>query len=111
MEENGLEASTLFLALTRPPMKWGVPFEGFIGNAFGSFAAGAIMSPPYWLICIPIHLALRFFASQDHNMFRVMRLWMETKGNAVGSDVWGGSRLSALPIWPTREAKDVRGSV
>jgi type IV secretion system protein VirB3 len=107
-----LTRDTLFLALTRPPMKWGVPYEGFVCNVVISFIAGLWLgSPLYWLICVVIHLPMRALTSMDHNFFRVRRLQMQTKGAAVATDAWGGSSLAPLPIWPARSASEVRGGV
>lgn len=108
----GLTRDTLFLALTRPPMKWGVPYEGFVCNVVGSFLIGLWLgSPLYWPICVIIHLPMRALASLDHNFFRVRRLQIQTKGASVGSDTWGGSSLAALTVWAARKASEVRGSV
>ena len=109
---SGLTRDPLFLALTRPPMKWGVPYEGFVVNVVCSFFVGLWLgSPLYWPICIVIHLPMRVLASSDHNFFRVRRLGLQTRGAAVGSDSWGGSSLAALPVWPATRAAEVRGSV
>ena len=93
-----IEKDTLFLALTRPPMTFGVPFEGFLANLFLSFFVGLWGDNPfYWLICIVIHFPMRVIASADHNFFRVWRLWLVTKGSSVGGDIWGGAMLSPMP--------------
>lgn len=103
---------TLFLALTRPPMKWGVPYEGFVCNVVGSFLIGLWLgSPLYWPICILVHFPMRALASHDHNFFRVRRLMIQTKGQSVGSDLWGGSSLAPLPSRHLRPASQVPGSV
>lgn len=109
---TGFTRDTLFLALTRPPMHWGVPYEGFCCNVVGSFLIGLWLgSPLYWPICIVIHLPMRALASLDHNFFRVRRLQIETRGKSVGSDTWGGSSLAPLPRWPARTASEINGSV
>lgn len=103
-----IEKDTLFLALTRPPMKFGVPFEGFLANIFLSFFVGLWGNNPfYWLVCILIHFPMRVIASKDHNFFRVWRLCLITKaaGN-VGSDLWGGSVLSPMPDRTNGKAKE-----
>lgn len=95
MENEGQD--TLFLALTRPPMKLGVPFEGFVANFVLTFFVGLWLgSPLYWLIAVAIHFPMRVIASKDHNFFRVWKLWFLTKGRALGSDTWGGSLLSPM---------------
>jgi type IV secretion system protein VirB3 len=101
---------TLFLACTRPAMFWGVPFEGFMLNFCMTFLLGLWLgSPAYWLLGVAIHFPMRVLTSIDHNFFRVWRLWLETKGAAIGSDLWGGSALVALPSKPRRRASEVSG--
>ena len=89
-----LTRDTLFLALTRPAMKWGVPWEGFfvitVGTVFGGMILG---SPLYWLAWPAIHLAMRAAVARDHNRFRIWRLWLETKVGAV--DAFGVTALSS----------------
>lgn len=93
-----MQKDILFLALTRPPMILGVPFEGFCVNFLGSFFVGLWGSNPfYWLIGVFLHFPLQAIASQDHNCFRIMRLWIYTKGSSIGREMWGGSMLSPLP--------------
>lgn len=91
-----IEKDILFVALTRPAMKWGVPFEGFMANVILSFFAGLWGDNPFfWLTCIVVHFPMRVLASLDHNFFRVLRLWALTKLNSGGGD-WGGAMLSPV---------------
>lgn len=93
-----IEKEVLFLALTRPPMKWGTPFEALLVNGILSFFAGLWLGNPfYWLIGVFIHFPMRVIASRDHNFFRIGRLWLNTKGTALAMSQWGGSMLSPLP--------------
>jgi type IV secretory pathway VirB3-like protein len=92
------QQDTLFLILTRPPLRWGVPFEALICNAGLSFFAGLWLgSPLYWLVGVIIHFPMRVIASRDHNFFRIYRLSLTAWGAAVMSSLWGGSMLSPLP--------------
>jgi type IV secretion system protein VirB3 len=80
----GLTRDTLFLALTRPAMKWGVPWEGFYINTVGTVFGGMILgSPLYWAAWPVIHLVMRAAVARDHNRFRIWRLWLETKTGAL----------------------------
>jgi type IV secretion system protein VirB3 len=109
---DSFERETLFVAITRPAMKFGVPFEAFVMNFVLSFFVGLWGDNPfYWLICIVIHFPMRIIASDDHNFFRVWRLWLMTKGSSVGGDRWGGSMLSPLPDRPGRSVKELASSV
>ena len=57
----------LYLALTRPALTWGVPFEALALNVMVTFAAGLELSAPtiwrspvlFWAAAIPIHIGLR----------------------------------------------------
>lgn len=102
-----MEKDTLFLALTRPASYFGVPFQGFVANLVLSFFLGLWLGNPfYWLICIAIHFPMRVIASADHNFFRVLQLWLITKGSSIGGDVWGGSMLAPMTDRPATKAKE-----
>jgi type IV secretion system protein VirB3 len=102
----------LFVILTRPPMKLGVPFEALVVNAVLSFFCGLwLRSPAYFLIGVVLHFPMRVIASKDHNFFRVGHLWLRTKANAVKSSLWGGSMVSPLPTQSRRRARDWSSSV
>lgn len=102
-----MEKDTLFLALTRPPSFRGVPFEGFLVNMILSFFVGLWLGNPfYWLVGVAIHFPMRVIASKDHNFFRVWRLWMATKGQSIGGDLWGGSSLAPMIDAPARRGRD-----
>lgn len=106
-----IRKDTLFLALTRPAMKLGVPALGFGMNFVLSFFVGLWGNNPfYWLICIAIHFAMRIIASSDPNFFRIWYLWLITKGSAVGSDAWGGAMLSPIPDFIDRKKAAERSS-
>jgi type IV secretory pathway VirB3-like protein len=101
----------LFIILTRPPTRLGVPFEALIVNAVLSFFVGLWLgSPLYWLVGVFIHFPMRVIASKDHNFFRIYRLWFSTKASAVKSSMWGGSMLSPLPT-TNGKAKERASSV
>jgi type IV secretory pathway VirB3-like protein len=89
---------TLFLILTRPPTRWGVPFEALICNGILTFFIGLWLGNPlFWAVGLIIHFPMRVIASKDHNFFRIGRLWLMAKFEAVKSSMWGGSMLSPLP--------------
>lgn len=106
MEE--LDRDVLYLANTRPSMKMGVPFEGFMLNFCGTFLIGMWLgSPVYWIIGLALHFPLRVLTAWDHNFFRIGRLWLVTKGASTGSHLWGGSSLSPLPCGLPKRAREV----
>ncbi len=89
---------TLWLAPTRPAMVRGVPMEGFYINLLGTFFFGMLMGAPYyWLVGVLLHYAvLRPLATWDPSFFRVLRLWLVTKGEGIGADLYGAPTLVPL---------------
>lgn len=94
---TNLERDTLFLALTRPALRWGVPFEALLLNGMGSFFIGLWLGNPcYWIIGVILHFPMRVISAHDPNFFRIGRLWMTTKGRNGSGVLWGGSMLSPM---------------
>jgi type IV secretory pathway VirB3-like protein len=91
--------ATLFLAITRPTMRWGVPWEGFKINLFASMISSMILGNPFYaLLSFPVvHLTMRAKASQDHNFFREYALAWKTSSKAAGRSENGGSTLEPIP--------------
>lgn len=109
MDGERLTEDPLFLACTRPAMWHGAPFPGVIANA----AAGAILvilmgAPPYFVVTVAIHYAMRLAVSRDYNMFGILLLWLDTKGRTRNRERWGGSSVSPLPLRGARKAREVR---
>ena len=108
----------LFLALTRPTLRWGVPVEGFILNVTITFVGGMFASTNpsggwhglwrspfvFWLAFFPIHFFMRQVVAVDYHGFRMIRLWLET-------NVMAGTVLENLPSLPVRSGKDCGYSV
>lgn len=102
MPEVDRTFDTLFVAMCRPTMKFGVPYEGYIANVFGSAAfAIALGAPPWAVVGLIIHFVMREMTKLDHNMFRVWRLWLMTKGRTV-ADIGAEKVLASLPRRVTR---------
>ena len=92
----------LFVACTRPPMKWGVAFNGFLLNAIVTFTVTVLIvqEPTGFLIGIAVHLALRELCRIDPHFFGKYSLWSQTKMFSTFSTsilIWGGSRLQPSP--------------
>lgn len=97
---DGLNEDVLFLAITRPTMKWGVPWKGWLANFFGSMFASMLIAhnPFFFMLAFPIiHLVMRGKTSRDHNFFREMSLAFDTMTRAAGAGDFGGSTLNSLP--------------
>ena len=103
---------TLYVACTRPPTKWGVPFQGFVANA--ALTSGVtvfiIHSPPGFLLGVLVHFALRELCRVDPHFFGKWQLWGTTKARSLTKHVWGGSRLQPSPT-RVRKAAEMPSSV
>ena len=97
--EERLAEDTLFLACTRPAMILGVPMEAMgINMILTAIAFLAGHSPLYLLIAPALHLAFQAICKSDHNAFRLLWLYVETKGRSRNSALWGGSSTTPLPL-------------
>lgn len=84
-----LERHDLYLACTRPAMRWGVPWEGWALNVFGIGYLGMILgSPLWWLLIAPAHYAMRFATNRNPNFFRELRMWLDARGAVPGGTLW-----------------------
>jgi type IV secretion system protein VirB3 len=94
-----LEDDTLFLACTRPAMIAGVTMEAMGLNIMLTtilyITAGSIV---YALVGIAFHLVFRALVKYDHNMFRILLSWIETRGRSRNASYWGGSTISPLKL-------------
>lgn len=97
--EDRLAEDTLFLACTRPAMIAGVPMEAMGINVMVSataFLAGH--SPLYLLVAPAVHLVCAAVCRTDPNAFRLLYLYIDTKGRARNGALWGGSSPTPLPV-------------
>lgn len=94
-----LEDDVLFLACTRPALVLGVPIEAMgvnlIVSCIAFLASGSLL---YLLIAPVLHVVFQAICKADPNAFRVLYLWLETRGRARNSGLWGGSSASPLPL-------------
>ena len=101
-----LAEDTLFLACTRPALVLGVPMEAMgvnlVLSAVAFLAGGSLL---YLLIAPALHLVFQAICKADPNAFRVLYLFVETKGRARNGGLWGGSSASPLPLRRRQNAK------
>ena len=96
--EEPLVEDVLFLACTRPAMVLGVPMEAVGLNVIVSASAFlAAHSLLYLLVAPALHLVFRGICRTDHNAFRLLFLYVQTKGRCRTSSAWGGSSCPPLP--------------
>jgi type IV secretion system protein VirB3 len=97
--EERLGEDVLFLACTRPAMFLGVPMEAMGINIILTaitFLGGHSLL--YLLIAPALHLVFQAICKSDHNAFRVLWLYVETKGRSRNGAIWGGSSATPLPL-------------
>jgi type IV secretory pathway VirB3-like protein len=108
---NNFRQDLCLLALTRPALTWGVPFEALALNVMVTFAAGLELSAPtVWrspilvgVAAVPVHMVLRRLTSWDYHWFRTVRLWALTV--RIGS-----ATLESLLTQPARSGREVASS-
>ena len=99
MAEERLAEDPLFLACTRPAMVMGVPMEAMGVNVILSgliFLVGGSLI--YLLVAPALHMVFRAICRADHNAFRLLFVYVDTKGRARNGSLWGGSSPSPLPL-------------
>ena len=101
------EHDICFLACTRPAMFLGVTMEAFGFNVIGSTIAFLVLgSIRYAVIGIVIHFVFRALIWHDHNRFRILLAWVETRGRMRNGLHWGGSTVTPMRIGRTHTQKD-----
>lgn len=99
MDEERLIEDPLFLACTRPAMFLGVPMEAMGVNVMVSGLAFLVGGSLLYLLIAPaLHLVFRAICRVDHNAFRLLLVFVDTKGRARNGAVWGGSSPTPLPL-------------
>ncbi len=99
MVEERLMDEPLFLACTRPAMVLGVPMEAMGVNVIISGVIFLVGGSLLYLLAAPaLHLVFRAICKADHNAFRLLFVYVDTKGRARNGALWGGSSTSPLPV-------------
>lgn len=97
--EDELPVDTLFLALTRPALWYGIPLEAMVWIGFGSILILLLFGNP--IIALGVGGALwavsRLITRHDYNQFRILMLYLRTKAAAPNKAIWGGSTYAPLP--------------
>ncbi len=107
-DQPTLEDDTLFIACTRPAMIAGVTMEAMGLNVMATtifyLAAGSVA---YALVGVVFHFVFRALVKHDHNMFRILVAWVETRGRSRNSGYWGGATLSPLRLARRFDERDI----
>jgi type IV secretion system protein VirB3 len=109
MTDDRLIDEPLFLACTRPAMVMGVPMEAMGVNVIVSgvvFLVGGSLL--YLLVAPALHLVFRAISKADHNAFRLLFVFVDTKGRSRNGQAWGGSSPTPLPLVRRYRAAELR---
>ena len=98
----------LYVACTRPEMKWGVTYDGLKANFIVTLLITTIIIQNPLGFCVggAVHMAFRELCRIDPHFFRKWSLYYRTKAMARTGTRWGGSRLQ--PNSDRVSAKTVR---
>jgi type IV secretion system protein VirB3 len=101
MDDDGIKVDPLAVGLTRPAMRWGVPYPALMLNLIASVEALVWTKNLLWvLICIPIHGICYLVCLKDPRSFELLVLWLRTKANALVATrtYWSASSYSPLAL-------------
>ena len=97
----GLTADPLFVAVTRPPMRWGVTFSALLFNLVFTMEVFLLTRNLLTLLLvIPIHGICALLCLRDARIFDLILLWGRTRLPAyVGTyRYWRASSYSSLTL-------------
>jgi len=95
----GLTADTLFVAVTRPPMRWGVTFSALLFNLVFTMEVFLLTRNLLTLLLvIPIHGICALLCLRDPRIFDLILLWGRTRLPAYAGTYryWRASSCSAV---------------
>ena len=98
---EGLAADLLFVAATRPPTRWGVPYLALLVNMVLTMEIFLMVKNPLIvLLGVPIHGACMLLCSRDARFFELAMLWAQTRmpGLAGNLVAWKGNSYSPLTL-------------
>lgn len=98
---SGLTADPLFVAVTRPPMRWGVTFSALLLNLVFTMELFLVAKNLLvLLIALPIHGVCALLCMQDARFFDLLLLWGRTRIPAYATNFryWKASSCSPLEL-------------
>ena len=103
---SGLTADTLFVAVTRPPMRFGVTYVAMLMNLVFTMEAFLLTKNLLTLLlCAPIHGVCMLLCARDARFFDLVLLWARTRLPALFANLrlWKASSYCPLVVdLPTR---------
>jgi type IV secretion system protein VirB3 len=108
----GLTADVLFVAVTRPPMRWGVTFSAILFNLVFTMEVFLLTKNILTLLlAIPIHGVCALLCARDARFFDLILLWGRTRMQSYFTNfrVWRSSSYSPFTHDPSRARGRRRG--
>lgn len=100
-QNAGLTADVLFVAVTRPPMRWGATFSALMFNLVFTMEAFLLTKNLLTLlIAAPIHGVCALLCARDPRFFDLTLLWGRTRMPSFLANyrVWKASSYSPLAL-------------
>jgi type IV secretion system protein VirB3 len=97
--DEGISADVLFIAATRPPTRWGVPYLATLINIVLTMEIFLMVrNPLVILLVIPFHGICALLCSRDVRIFELLALWAQTRMPGLGANLfaWRGNTYSPL---------------
>jgi type IV secretion system protein VirB3 len=110
---EGLAADLLFVAATRPPTRWGVPYLALLVNMVLTMETFLMVKNPLiLLLALPIHGVCMLLCARDARIFELGLLWAQTRMPGLVGNLfaWKGNSYSPLTL-DTPDAKGRRRAV
>lgn len=107
----GLAAEPLFVAATRPSMRWGVTYPALLANLVFTMEAFLVSRNLLTLlIAAPLHGLEALLCARDPRCFDLLFLWSRTRLPALlGNDrYWRASSYSPLALRWSRRGRSCR---
>lgn len=97
--DEDINRDVVYLALTRPAMFYGVPFEAALCCVAISGLAMILTDNIFFLaLFFPLFGISKLIVKKDANAFRVLFRFLETKARCLNRSLWGGSSTSPLRV-------------
>ena len=95
----GLVSDPLFVAVTRPPMRWGVTFSALLMNMVFTMEVFLLTKNLLVLLMmLPVHGICMLLCARDARYFDLLLMWAKTRLLAYFSSIrfWKGASYSPL---------------
>jgi type IV secretion system protein VirB3 len=105
---TGVTADPLFVAVTRPPMRFGVTYTALLMNAAITMEVFLVTKNLLvLLLLLPVHGVCMLLCARDARYFDLLLMWMRTRllGYFTTLRHWKGASYSPLTV----DLPDLRG--